>query len=471
MSDNTRPPVVTILGHVDHGKTSLLDRLRHAQVAAGELGGITQSIGAYQIEFAGKPLTFIDTPGHAAFSAMRKRGGKVADIAILVVAADDGVMPQTKESIQHIKSAAIPYVVAINKVDLPDANPLKVKQDLAEVGEYVEGYGGNIPVVEISAKTGQGVDKLLETVLLVAELEELKDTQNEPTQAIVIESQLHPQKGPIASLLVKSGRLTPKSDLYAGQTKIGKVRALINALGKSIDQALPSTPVQVLGFTSLPNVGDLITTIPVTAAPKVGEAPATAGEGVLPQGEVLPSTDEIKSNIILKADVAGSLEAILGSLPTGITVTSSSVGAPNESDVKLAAAEAATIICFNIKASGNVTKLAQVEKVEIVKFGIIYELFDYLTDLTKSKKIKQPEVIGEAKVVKTFPFNNQMVLGCLVTSGKLRLGDNISGSKIISLRLGKEVVKEVKKDQECGLILEPQLDIKLGESIIAHSNV
>ncbi|MBI1872113.1 GTP-binding protein, partial [Candidatus Collierbacteria bacterium] len=277
MSANTRPPVVTVLGHVDHGKTSLLDRIRSANVAAKETGGITQAIGAYQIEFEGRPLTFIDTPGHAAFSKMRARGGKVADVAILVVAADDGVMPQTKESIEHIKNAKIPYVVAINKVDLPDANPLKVKQDLAEAGEYVEGYGGNIPVAEISAKTGQGVDQLLETVLLLAEMEELKDTSGEKTSAVVIESQLHPNKGPLATLLVKTGRLKAKDELFSGQTKIGKVRLLVSSSGKNLDSAYPSTPVQVLGFTVVPKVGDIITTTPVVAAPKVGEAHATAG--------------------------------------------------------------------------------------------------------------------------------------------------------------------------------------------------
>ena len=214
MANLGRPPVITVLGHVDHGKTSLLDRIRKANVAGKELGGITQAIGAYQIDHQGQKLTFVDTPGHAAFSAMRARGGKVADVAILVVAADDGVMPQTKESIEHIKAAGIPYVVAVNKIDLPQADVLKVKSDLAEVGEYVEGYGGNIPLVEISAKTGQGIDQLLENVLLLAELEELKDVSQEPLTAVVIESQLHPHKGPLASLLVKTGKLTPKDDLF-----------------------------------------------------------------------------------------------------------------------------------------------------------------------------------------------------------------------------------------------------------------
>lgn len=454
-----RPPVITVLGHVDHGKTSLLDRIRKANVAAGELGGITQAIGAYQIEHNGQKITFIDTPGHAAFSSMRARGGKVADVAILVVAADDGVMPQTKESIQHIKAAKIPYVVAINKVDLPQANVLKVKSDLAEEGEYVEGYGGNIPVIEISAKTGQGIDSLLETVLLLAELEELKDTSNEATSAVVIESQLHPHKGPLATLLVKTGKLSVKEDLFLGEAKIGKIRSLVDASGKSVTTALPSTPVQVLGFELVPGVGEIITTAPGAAKPKGAVlGVATSKEGIR------------QPNIIIKADVAGSLEAILGSLPVGANVLAASVGSVTESDVELASTNDAIIICFNVRASGSVAKLASVEKVEIVTFGIIYELFDYVSELVANfNKEAVPEVVGEAKVIKTFPFDGQVVYGCLITSGKVKLGDRVAGSKVVSLRIGKDAVKEAKKDQECGLILEPHLDYKPGDVIIINN--
>lgn len=454
-----QPPVITVLGHVDHGKTSLLDRIRKANVAARELGGITQAIGAYQIDYQGQKITFIDTPGHAAFSQMRARGGKVADIAILIIAADDGVMPQTKESIEHIKAAGIPYVVAVNKVDLPQANVLKVKTDLAEVGQYVEGYGGNIPFVEISAKTGQGVDKLLETVMLLAELGELKDTENEPTSAVVIESQLHPRKGPLATLLIKTGKLSGKDDLYLGAIKIGKVRSLVSDTGQIVTLATPSTPVAVLGFTAVPGVGDIVTTRP-------GEAIA--------KGAVLPTaiTKETvaKPNVIIKADVAGSLEAILGSLPDSVKVVASSVGAVTESDVASAISNNATIICFNVKAAGTVAKLAFVEKVKVVTFGIIYELFDFIKQLAESfQEETVPEVVGEAKVIKTFPYDNQIVYGCQITSGRIRLGDKVSESKVVSLRIGKESVKEAKKDQECGLILQPNLDYKPGDVIIIHS--
>lgn len=456
-----RPPVITVLGHVDHGKTSLLDRIRKANVVAKELGGITQAIGAYQIDRSGQKITFIDTPGHAAFSAMRARGGSVADVAILIIAADDGVMPQTKESIEHIKAAGIPYVVAINKVDLPQANILKVKSDLAEIGEYVEGYGGNIPVVEISAKTGAGIDQLLETVLLLAELEELPDTSSEQASAVVIESQLHPHKGPLATLLVKTGKLSTKDDLYLGGRKLGKVRFMSLASGEAAMVAHPATPVAILGFEEVPQVGDIVTTIPGT----------TAIQGTIPSKSVSISVPESteKPNVIIKADVAGSLEAILGSLPDTINIVASGVGGVTESDVQMGSADHATIVCFNVKASGSVAKLADVEKVEVVSFGIIYELFDFIKELSERRdKAEALKVIGEAKVIKTFPFDDQTVYGCLVTFGKIKVGDLVGESKIISLRIGKEAVKEAKKDQECGIILEPALDYKIGDVIIAH---
>lgn len=458
-NSSSRPPVIAVLGHVDHGKTSVLDRLRNANVAAGEAGGITQAIGAYQITHQGKLITFIDTPGHAAFSAMRARGGQAADIAILVVAADDGVMPQTKESIEHIQKAGIPFVVAINKVDLPDANILKVKQGLADCNIYVEGYGGNVPVVEISAKTGAGFDTLLETILLLSEIEDLKDTKQLPTVALVIESSLHPQKGPLATLLVQEGILKNKDDLFLGQNKIGKIKSLLTAAGSSVETAAPSTPVQVLGFTSVPPVGENITITPNTLIQKdnskIQRAAIQADEADRPQ-------------IILKADVAGSLEALLGSLPDTVTVINSGVGAVTESDVQLALTNHAMIICFNLKTPTNVARLASVEGVEIVNFKIIYELFDYLKEISKILKEKNnPIPTGEALIKKLFPFNDQTVYGCLITSGKIRINDNVKGSKVISIRVGKESVKEAKKDTECGIILDPAQDLKEGDILSA----
>lgn len=457
---NNRPPVITVLGHVDHGKTSLLDRLRNANVAAGEAGGITQAIGAYQIEYKGKTLTFIDTPGHAAFSAMRARGGQVADIAILVVAADDGVMPQTKESIEHIQKAEIPFIVAINKSDLPDANILKVKQGLADSNVYVEGYGGNVPVVEVSAKTGAGFDTLIETIILLAEIEELPDTSTMPTSAIVIESFLHPQKGPMATLLVQEGILHAKDDLYLGSLKIGKIKSMLTSYAKTLDIATPSTPVQILGLTSVPPVGESITTI----------------QGSDTKASVLKTILTIENNqdkpkIILKADTAGSLEALLGSLPDTIIVISSGVGAVTESDVQFAATNSALIVCFNVKNTPNVTKLASVENVHLVTFKIIYELFDHLKEISEIlRKKNEPIVTGEANVLKLFPFNDQIVYGCTVTQGKFKVGDFVKGSKVVSIRVGKESVKEVKKDTECGLILEPNPNFVVGDIIVATIN-
>lgn len=454
-----RPPVITVLGHVDHGKTSLLDRIRNANVAAGEAGGITQAIGAYQITHQGKLITFIDTPGHAAFSAMRARGGQAADIAILVVAAEDGVMPQTRESIEHIQKASIPFIVAINKVDLPDANILKVKQGLADCNVYVEGYGGNTPVVEISAKTGAGFDTLLETIVLLAELEDLKDTSKLPMAALVIESSLHPQKGPIATLLVKDGVLSNKDDLYLGTQKIGKVRSLLTPKGESVEKALPSAPVQVLGFTSVPPVGELISVTSNLGLQKdnskLQRAAALIDEADRPQ-------------IILKADLAGSLEALLGSLPNTVTVINSGVGAVSESDVQQAQVNHAMIVCFNLKTPTNAARLASVDGVEILNFKIIYELFDYLKEISKILKEKNnPTPTGEALIKKLFPFNDQTVYGCLITSGRIRVNDSISGSKVVSIRVGKESVKEAKKDVECGLILEPAQNFKEGDILSA----
>ncbi len=464
MSDQpraTRPPVVTILGHVDHGKTSLLDRIRNANVAGGEVGGITQAIGAYQIVHQGKKITFIDTPGHAAFSAMRRRGGQAADVAILIVAADDSVMPQTRESIEHIKSAGIPFVVAVNKVDLPGVNIEKVKADLANCGVYVEGYGGNVPMVQISAKTGQGVDDLIEVILLLAELEELKDNAEEtPATALVVESSLHPQKGPLATLLVKKGTFKKNDELFDGTINYGKIRSMTDYSGKSIELATPSTPFQVIGLSQVPNVGDLITNIAQTKQ-------ATTGQDT---GSFEVNVD--KPNIILKTDVQGSLEAIIASIKDEANVISASVGMVSDTDIENATATHSEIVGFNTKMGSNVSKLAEVEKVKFTNFKIIYQLFDYLKELKlKPIEAQGPKYIemGQAKVAKVFNFGGTIVYGCVCTSGKIRKNDLIGESKITSVKIGKDDVEEVKKDQEFGMILTPNPDLKAGDIIIAQS--
>jgi translation initiation factor IF-2 len=454
----TRPPVVTILGHVDHGKTSLLDRVRHAQVAAGEIGGITQAIGAYQIEYKGKKVTFIDTPGHAAFSAMRHRGGHAADVAILIIAADDSVMPQTIESIEHIKSAGIPFVVAVNKVDLPGVNPDKVKTDLASNGVYVEGYGGNVPLVNISAKTGTGVDDLLEVILLLAELEELKDTSAEsPATALVIESSLHPQIGPLATLLVKKGVFK--------KNNIGKIRSMIDYNGKTLLEAAPSTPFQVIGLSDVPSVGDILTDIPTSPLVSTADllSPASATES-----EIKPDSE--KPTILLKADVQGSLEAIMGSIKDQANIIYSSVGNISDTDIQTASSAGAEILGFSVRISSSVAKLAEIEKVKFTNFRIIYQLFDYLKDLQEKKTIAQgPKIIetGQATVLKVFNFGGTIVYGCVVTSGKIKLGDKIQNSKISSLKVNKEDVEEVKKDQEFGITLTPPVEFKLGDIMLS----
>lgn len=464
MSDQaraTRPPVVTILGHVDHGKTSLLDRIRNADVAAGEVGGITQAIGAYQIVHQGKKITFIDTPGHAAFSAMRRRGGHAADVAILIVAADDSVMPQTRESIEHIKSAGIPFVVAANKVDLPGVNIEKIKADLANCGVYVEGYGGNVPMVEISAKTGKGVDDLIEVILLLAELEELHDNQDEaPATALVIESSLHPQKGSLATLLVRKGTFKKNDDLFDGDINYGKIRSMTDYSGKSISVAGPSTPFQVIGLSKVPNVGDVITN---TSQTKQATVEADLGSYVI---------NEDKPNIILKTDVQGSLEAIIASIKDEANVLYASVGMVTDTDIQNATATKSEIIGFNTKMGSNVSKLAEVENVKFTNFRIIYQLFDYLKEQKVQKIAAQaPKLIenGQAKVVKVYNFSGTIVYGCICTSGKVRKGDLVQDSTITSLKAGKEDVLEVKKDQEFGLVLSPSIDLKAGDIIVSQS--
>jgi len=454
-----RPPVVTILGHVDHGKTSLLDHIRHAEVAAGEIGGITQAIGAYQIEHDGKKITFIDTPGHAAFSAMRRRGGQAADVAILLVAADDSVMPQTQESIEHIKSAGIPFVVAVNKTDLPGVNPERVKTDLANNGVYVEGYGGNVPLVNISAKTGAGIDELLEIILLLAELEELKDNSSEAAKAVVIESSLHSQKGPLATLLVKQGTFKKNDDLFDGEENYGKIRSMVDYKGNAIYEATPSTPFQVIGLAKVPNVGDIMTT-----------SSSQLGADTTSTFRIDKESDDEKPTIILKADVQGSLEAILASIKDQANIVAASVGMVSDTDIQTAISSGAEILGFNVKMASSVIRLAEIEKVKFTNFRIIYQLFDYLKELGAKKIIDQgPKIIemGQAKVLKVFNFSGVIVYGCMVISGKIRLGDTVSSSKITSIKMNKADISEAKKDQEIGLVITPNIELKAGDIMTA----
>ena len=462
-----RQPIVAILGHVDHGKTTLLDYIRKAHVADKEAGGITQSIGAYQAEFKGKLLTFIDTPGHAAFSKMRSRGATVADIVVLVVAADDSVQPQTIESIKHIKTSGVPFVVAINKVDKPDAQVEVVKAELTQHEVFVEGYGGNTPFVLISGKKGTGVDTLLETILLLAELEEIKYDDTAKLSAIVIEAKLDPKKGVLVSSIVKEGILK-LGDIVSTSNATCKVRALYSDSGVSIKQASPGMPVQILGFQTLPFVGDVI-------APGSFELVQVSKENV-PAIIADPSIKRL--NIVVKADTAGSLEAILGSFTSDVYIVSSGTGDITESDVLLASTTSSIILGFNVKVSSSVAKLAEAEEVIIKAHKIIYELLEYIEK--KVLKLMEPSIdedeLGTAIVLKVFDINGDHIAGSSIQTGlfevgytiHLKRGDVVKDARVRSIRIGKDEVKKVEAGKECGIFLSPNLDVREKDVIIAY---
>lgn len=472
-----RAPVVTIMGHVDHGKTTLLDYIRKTKVAEREHGGITQHISSYQVNVGHQKITFIDTPGHEAFSAMRARGANVTDIAILVVAADDGVMPQTKESISHIKAANIPMIVAVNKMDLPGANVDRVKKGLAENNVLVEGYGGDVVVVPISAKTGEGVDDLLEMINLVAEIAELKDESKEPFEAFVIESSLDKFKGPLATILVKKGSVKI-GDLVKTAKISGKVRALIDSNGQNIKEADVSMPVQLLGLEKVPTVGEVLTL--------GGKADLQAEEKAFEKKTALERLAEPKIteiNLVIKADVVGSLEAISGALENlgdeehKINIIHKETGEITESDVLLAASTKAIIIGFNVKVTKSAEKLSDEEKVMIRTFNIIYQLLDELREgLEMLVNAKKEQVLGKGTVIQVFETSFGRVAGTKVNEGRLNKGDRISlyreeekitSAKIKTIRHLQEEVSTAKVGTECGVLLEGKADIAVGDIIVA----
>lgn len=468
MTTNARPPIVAILGHVDHGKTTLLDYIRKSHVAAKETGGITQKIGAYQATFQDKLLTFIDTPGHAAFAKMRSRGVGIADIAVLVVSADDGVMPQTIESIKHIQSSNTPFVVAINKIDKEGANPELPKAQLTEHQVFVEGYGGNTPFVLISGKTGKGVDQLLETILLLSELEELENKKDAKLLAPIIESQLDSKRGALVSAIVKEGTLSVGDTIYVGQNGV-KVRALIDYTGAMLKVAIPSTPVQILGFKDVPTVGEVIT-----------PSPQEVNLATINSNSPLESSTA-RLNIILRTDTLGSLEAIKGSFTPEVNLVSVATGDLTESDVLLAATTDSIILVFGVKVPGSVTKLAETEAVVIKSYKIIYELLEYVEK--KVLKLMEPtideEVLGQGTILKIFDIDGDHIAGTRVDSGRLAVGDTIhlkrveltKEAKIRNLRIGKNDTKEVSAGGECGVFFSPNLDIKEKDLIIPYKKL
>ena len=481
----TRPPIVAVLGHVDHGKTTLLDTIRKSNVAGGEHGGITQHIGAYQIEISDKKqatskITFIDTPGHEAFAKMRSRGATVADIALLVVAADDSVKPQTKESIDQIKASGASMIVVVNKIDLPAANVDRVKQDLAKVGVQVEGFGGDVPVAQVSAKAGTGVGELLELILFVAQMGELKGEPVDPIEAGVIETRVDKGKGMGATVLVKKGTLVPGTPLYEGSNLVGKVRAMFDQQGESVAQAPPSTPVEVLGFTKLPAVGAVLGAQASIAAP-VSQGSVATKEPVSTLPDWLkPVEEQAKETlkIVLKADTAGSLEAIRTALSERIKLVDSSVGDITDADILLAKSTNAFVVGFNVKCAASVVKLAQTEKVVFRIYTLIYELLDELADVVAGMKeiVTAERELGVGQVVAEFPYEKLRVAGTRVVSGRLARGDTvkivrgeaeIGRAKIKSLRVRKDDVTKVETGGECGVLLDKKVDFAIQDAIIA----
>ena len=488
-----RPPIITVMGHVDHGKTSLLDAIRHTNVIAGEAGGITQHIGAYTITINNEKITFIDTPGHEAFTAMRSRGASVTDIAVLVVAADDGVMPQTVEAINHAKDAGVPIIVAINKIDKPGANPDRVMQELTEYGLVSEDWGGDTICVKISAKKRQGIEDLLEMILLVAEVEELKAHPSKPAVGTVIEARLDKQKGTVATLLVKSGVLND-GDTVVCNDVYGKVRAMMDDKGNKIKVAGPSTAIEILGFNEVPNAGEKFF---VAENEREGRKFAERRKAIMRENALKKSgpvslddlfnqisEGELKDlKLIVKADVKGSLEALTQSLEklndnedgVKVSVIHGGVGAITESDVTLAAASNALIIAFNVRPEANAKTAAAKEEVEIRSYNVIYHVMEEIEKALKG--LLDPEfkevIVGMAEVRETFKVPNiGLVAGSYVTEGVINRNDKIRiirdgvvifESEIASLKRFKDDVREVQSGYECGIGVENFNDIKVGD--------
>ena len=493
-----RPPVVTVMGHVDHGKTSLLDAFRKTSVALGEAGGITQKIGAYVTKYNGQKITFIDTPGHAAFTAMRARGAKVTDIAILVVAADDGIMPQTIEAINHIKAAGVPMIVAINKMDVQGANPERVKQQLAENGVMPEEWGGDAIIVPCSAKTGVGLDELLNMVLLVAEMQELKANPDKMATGVVIEAELDKNRGPVATVLVQNGTLRIGDSFVSGLT-FGKVRAMFDENGNKLKEAGPSMPVSVLGFYEVPDSGSQVYVVSEKFSKdlieerinKIKEERTHSTSGVsLDDFMTKVNEGKLKNlNIIIKADVQGSVEALKQTLTAikndevKVACIHSGAGAVTESDLVLAKASNAIIINFNLKTSGKISQMAESMGVEIKNYNVIYTVVDDITSAIKGLMTVKynEEVIGHAEVRAIFKLSSVgLVAGSYVTDGKIqrgagarliRAGEIIETTEISALKIQKDDKAEVNYGYECGIKLRDVKELKEGDIIEAFIKV
>ncbi|MDA3815177.1 MAG: translation initiation factor IF-2 [Patescibacteria group bacterium] len=490
-----RPPVVTILGHVDHGKTTLLDTLRKAHIAEGESGGITQHITAYQVKKKDQLITFIDTPGHEAFQSMRQRGAAIADITILVVAADDGVKPQTKEVVKFLIENKIPTVVAINKIDKPEANVNRVKQELAEIGLLLEGYGGDTPFNEISAKNNTGIDELLDTLLLVSDIHEFKSNDKKGAIGIVLESHKDPQRGPIATVLIKTGTLEVGDDIIIGKI-VGRVRGMEDYNGKTIREASPSTPATIIGLPKSPESNDVFK---VEANKAELKRKIKQFQGIdknflgglldLSSKQLIKNIDETKKTklpIILKTDVRGSLEAvvqILQSLPSDeiqIDIIKNGVGSITESDIKAAQSGTAIVYGFNVFPTSIATRMAQDSEIKIKTYNVIYELIEDIKN--EMSELLEPEIkrtdLGRMKVLAIFKSGKgQMIVGGKVNDGKIVKGEkmeilrekiHVGSGKLIQLQQNKEEAEEVKSGLECGITFEGKEKIEVGDSLISY---
>ena len=488
----SRPAVVTVMGHVDHGKTSLLDRIRQARVAHGEAGGITQHIGAYQVDVEvdgeERKITFLDTPGHEAFTAMRARGAQATDIAVLVVAADDGVMPQTAEAIDHARAAKVPIVVALNKMDREDINPDRVKQQLAEKDVVAEEYGGDVPVVPVSARTGEGIDNLLTTIALMADIAELKANPNQTATGLVVEAKLDKARGPVATVLVQRGTLNAGDVVVIGQIT-GKLRALFNDKGKRIKSAGPSMPVEVLGLSGVPKAGDRLIVVPdektarqqaalyARAAERGGSS--VAGDVSLEDIFTRMKEGEVRDlNLVVKADVQGSIEPLVTSLQRlqeeglRVKVIGSGTGSVTESDVMLASASKAIIVAFNVRAEPGARSAAETQHVDIRYYDVIYNVVeDVRKALVGLLGPRFREIVhGHAEIRQIFPVRKGgAAAGCLVIDGQILRNDSarvkrndrvIWEGKIASLRRIKEEVREVSAGTECGILLDGYSDFR-----------
>jgi translation initiation factor IF-2 len=493
-----RSPVVTVMGHVDHGKTSLLDAIRNTRVAAGEAGGITQHIGAYQAEINDRKITFLDTPGHEAFTAMRARGAQVTDIAVIVVAADDGVMPQTAEAIDHARAAQVPLVIALNKIDKPNANPDHVKQQLADYGVVIEEYGGDVVCVPVSAKKGSGIDELLEMILLVADLQDLRANPNGRASGAVIEARRDPSSGVTATMLVQEGTLKI-GDLVVVGTISGKVRAMFDDGGKRIKKAPPATPVSILGLPEVPIAGERfeIVTDEKTARALIEsnrQAAASNAQNVsLDTLYAQMREGTVKElNLLVKCDVQGSAEALKHALARvgeehasenlQVRLIHDAVGNVGETDVHLAAASKAIIIAFNVKVDGPAQRLAAEQGVDIRTYSVIYKLVDDIEAALTGmlEPVYREQVDGHGEVIQIFKAGKIIIAGCRITDGKLtrnatarvqRGNAVIYTGKIQSLRRGKDDVREVLQGFECGVVLEDFNDAQVGDIIEAYSQV